>query len=80
MLLKDLVHSTEPTVEEQLQKLHIELKFALKVDNPVSSYISLSYIKYIPWKLLAWTHMDRQTFIETMPTDTGDMQNDMGRC
>lgn len=27
----------EPTVEEKLQKLHSEIKFALKVDNPVSS-------------------------------------------
>lgn len=26
----------EPTVEEKLQKLHSEIKFALKVDNPVS--------------------------------------------
>lgn len=32
------VHSllaTEPSVEEKLQKLHSEIKFALKVDNPV---------------------------------------------
>ena len=27
---------SEPTVEEKLQKLHSEIKFALKVDNPVS--------------------------------------------
>lgn len=27
----------EPTVEEKLQKLHSEIKFALKVDNPVST-------------------------------------------
>jgi len=27
----------EPTVEEKLQKLHSEIKFALKVDNPVSA-------------------------------------------
>lgn len=27
----------EPSVEEKLQKLHSEIKFALKVDNPVSS-------------------------------------------
>lgn len=26
----------EPTIEEKLQKLHSEIKFALKVDNPVS--------------------------------------------
>lgn len=25
----------EPSVEEKLQKLHSEIKFALKVDNPV---------------------------------------------
>lgn len=25
----------EPSVEERLQKLHSEIKFALKVDNPV---------------------------------------------
>lgn len=28
----------EPTVEEKLQKLHSEIKFALKVDNPVSAH------------------------------------------
>lgn len=27
--------ATEPSVEEKLQKLHSEIKFALKVDNPV---------------------------------------------
>lgn len=27
----------EPSVEEKLQKLHSEIKFALKVDNPVRS-------------------------------------------
>lgn len=27
----------EPTIEEKLQKLHSEIKFALKVDNPVST-------------------------------------------
>ena len=26
---------TEPTPEEKLQKLHTDIKFALKVDNPV---------------------------------------------
>ena len=31
----------EPSVEEKLQKLHSEIKFALKVDNPVSP--SLGY-------------------------------------
>lgn len=29
--------ASEPTVEEKLQKLHSEIKFALKVDNPVSA-------------------------------------------
>lgn len=27
--------AAEPSVEEKLQKLHSEIKFALKVDNPV---------------------------------------------
>lgn len=27
--------ASEPSVEEKLQKLHSEIKFALKVDNPV---------------------------------------------
>ena len=30
----------EPSPEEKLQKLHTDIKFALKVDNPVS------YMKY----------------------------------
>lgn len=29
--------AAEPTVEEKLQKLHSEVKFSLKVDNPVSA-------------------------------------------
>lgn len=27
--------AAEPSVEEKLQKLHSEIKYALKVDNPV---------------------------------------------
>lgn len=34
----------EPTVEEKLQKLHSEIKFALKVDNPVSAWPGTSLL------------------------------------
>lgn len=33
--------ATEPSVEEKLQKLHSEIKFALKVDNPVRLALGL---------------------------------------
>lgn len=36
--------ATEPSVEEKLQKLHSEIKFALKVDNPVRP-------SWGPWRL-----------------------------
>lgn len=31
----------EPSPEEKLQKLHTDIKFALKVDNPVSDILDL---------------------------------------
>lgn len=31
----------EPSPEEKLQKLHTDIKFALKVDNPVSDMFDL---------------------------------------
>ncbi|KAG8519090.1 Hepatoma-derived growth factor-related protein 2, partial [Galemys pyrenaicus] len=40
----------EPSVEEKLQKLHSEIKFALKVDNPVSRGFPTRSCLALPWK------------------------------
>lgn len=44
---------SEPSPEEKLQKLHTDIKFALKVDNPVSDIYEFdSFCFFVTaWKL-----------------------------
>lgn len=42
----------EPSPEEKLQKLHTDIKFALKVDNPVSDlcdFCQHTFISFCSW-------------------------------
>jgi len=37
----------EPLPEEKLQKLHTDIKFALKVDNPVSDIYEFDTVSHV---------------------------------
>lgn len=51
----------EPSPEEKLQKLHTDIKFALKVDNPVSDVFDFGKIPF-PFFLCFYASMKTNLF------------------
>ena len=53
---------TEATPEEKLQKLHTDIKFALKVDNPVSKTFCPFYTV---WKNDMLSHLESSYYLSS---------------